>query len=79
METLSDKPSIPEEEIPMCWRVGLYGGNEVTPTALKILKQAGCISAELELEAVAELRQAGEVSDANTDITYIAGYPKIAA
>ena len=59
--------------------VGLYGPSEVTPTALRILRQAGIISSEVQVEALAD---AVDVEEANTnvsDVTYIAGYPKIAA
>jgi hypothetical protein len=48
-------------------------------TALRILRQAGIISSEVQVEALAD---AVDVEEANTnvsDVTYIAGYPKIAA
>ena len=59
--------------------VGLYGPSEVTPTALKILRQAGIISPEVQAEALADAVDADQAAPGVNDTTYIAGYPKIAA
>ncbi len=59
--------------------VGLHGPSEVTPTALKILRQAGIISPEQQAEAMTDAVDADPAIRAVGDATYISGYPKIAA